>query len=112
MQTRWSATALKRCGSVQANPPPIDSNEAFLKGLQSYLQKHSYNNTSSNDLWAELDAATGEDVSKWMRAWTFQPGFPRVQILLDGPLKNDVMVYQVCSFPLHAEVQISFTAGQ
>lgn len=80
---------------LQAALPPIDPEEVFLKALQSYLRKHSYNNTSSKDLWAEMDAATEEDVSSWMQSWTFQPGFPRIEILLDGPLKADVMVYQV-----------------
>ena len=80
--------------------------EPFLKGLQSYLEKYAYNNTSSQQLWAEMDAVIGEDVSGWMRAWTYQPGFPRVQILLDGPLKRELKVYQVrpCSAPESSKV--------
>lgn len=69
--------------------------ETFLQGLQKYLQKHSFNNTSSNDLWAEMDAVTGEDVTGWMKAWTFQPGIPRVQVLSDGPQNREMKVYQV-----------------
>lgn len=68
--------------------------EAFLRGLQNYLKAHRYNNTSSNDLWAELDTATGEDVTRWMREWTFQSGIPRVQALLGGPLDRDITIYQ------------------
>ena len=71
--------------------------EPFLTGLQAYLRKYSYSNVTSDRLWAELGAATSEDVPSWMQAWTFQPGAPRIEVLLDGPLKRDVKVYQVMS---------------
>lgn len=81
--------------NTQDSPAPLER-EVFLQGLQNYLLQHSFNNTSSNDLWAALDAATGEDITGWMRSWTFQPGFPRVQILSDGPANREMKVYQVC----------------
>ena len=65
-----------------------------MQGLHNYLIKHSFN-TSSNDLWAELDNVTSEDVTGWMRSWTFQSGIPRVQVLSDGPLNREMKIYQV-----------------
>ena len=84
----------KACAPVLQAAPALQE-EVFLQGLQNYLQAHSYSNTTSSYLWAEMDGVTGEDVSGWMRAWTFQAGIPRVQVLLDGPGKRDLMIYQV-----------------
>lgn len=68
-----------------------------MQGLQKYLTEHSFNNTSSNDLWAAMDEVTGEDVKGWMKAWTFNSGIPRIQILSDGPQNREMKVYQVHS---------------
>ncbi|MEO8784718.1 MAG: M1 family metallopeptidase [Candidatus Saccharimonadales bacterium] len=56
----------------------------FRAGLQHYLKKHQYGNTDTSDLWASLQEVSGKPVSKFMHAWTSQPGFPVVQSDLSG----------------------------
>jgi len=52
--------------------------ENFRKGLQRYLQTHSYECASSNDLWDAFTDAADLPVTDMVRAWVGQPGFPLV----------------------------------
>lgn len=54
--------------------------DVFRKGLKAYFTKHAYGNTSGNDLWAALGAASGKDVAAFMTPWLDVSGFPVVQI--------------------------------
>ena len=54
--------------------------EAFRKGIRSYIAKHQYSNTTSADLWAALSKASGKPVDKIARDWTLQSGFPLVSV--------------------------------
>ena len=46
--------------------------EAFRKGMHSYLSKYSYKNALTPQLWAELEAASGLPVTSVMKTWTEQ----------------------------------------
>jgi len=50
--------------------------EVFAKGLQQYLNKHSWANASTSDLWAALEESSGKPVGSIMKNWTQEPGFP------------------------------------
>lgn len=50
----------------------------FQTGLRYYLKKHSYKNTSTEDLWSALQEASEKPVSTFMNAWTSQSGYPLV----------------------------------
>nr|POF17706.1 aminopeptidase 1 [Quercus suber] len=52
----------------------------FLKGVSNYLKVHSYGNAKTEDLWAALSEASGQDVSSLMNAWIQQIGFPVVTV--------------------------------
>ncbi len=54
--------------------------EFFKIGLHNYLEKFSYDNAVTTDLWEALEAASGIPVKKIMAAWTSQPGFPLVSV--------------------------------
>jgi aminopeptidase N len=54
--------------------------EAFRSGLKSYFKKHAYGNTQADDLWAELGAASGHDLSSFMKRWLTAPGYPLVTV--------------------------------
>ena len=54
--------------------------DAFRDGLRSYLKKHAYKNTVTEDLWASLQEVSGKPVKEFMHSWTSQPGFPVVHI--------------------------------
>ncbi|KAA3637823.1 MAG: M1 family peptidase [Armatimonadetes bacterium] len=54
--------------------------EAFRTGINGYLKKHAYGNTDTPDLWAALEAASGEPVGQIMDTWIFQGGYPRLNV--------------------------------
>ena len=56
------------------------SEEAFRAGLKSYFEKFAYKNTVGNDLWQELESASGQPIVNLMNAWISQPGLPVVSV--------------------------------
>lgn len=54
--------------------------DAFRRGIRSYMAKHQYSNTTSQDLWNALEAASGKPVGKLASDWTLQAGFPLVKV--------------------------------
>ncbi len=61
--------------------------EQFRQGVSHYLERHSYANTETNDLWDAIEATTGEPVRRIMDSWIWQPGYPLVAAdVVDGAL--------------------------
>ncbi|SKB70913.1 M1 family metallopeptidase [Luteibacter sp. 22Crub2.1] len=54
--------------------------DTWQKGVQSYIKAHAYQNTVSDDLWKEIDAAAGKPVSTIAHDFTLQPGIPLVRV--------------------------------
>ena len=54
--------------------------KAFRAGLKSYFEKFAYKNTVGNDLWQELESASGQPIVNLMNAWISQPGLPVVSV--------------------------------
>ena len=54
--------------------------EAFRAGLKSYFEKFAYKNTVGNDLWQELESASGQPIVNLMNAWISRPGLPVVSV--------------------------------
>lgn len=54
--------------------------EAFRAGLKSYFEKFAYKNTIGNDLWQELELASGQPIVNLMNTWISQPGLPVVSV--------------------------------
>jgi len=52
----------------------------FRRGIQAYMRKHQYSNTTTADLWASLATASGKPVAKIANDWTTKPGFPVVNV--------------------------------
>jgi aminopeptidase N len=57
---------------------------AFKEGLRGYLTAHQYACASSSDLWGSLESASGKPVTRMMRGWIEQPGFPVVSAKREG----------------------------
>ena len=51
----------------------------FLKGLRDYFEKHQYQNTIGDDLWAALQPYAEFNVSEFMNQWITRPGFPIIE---------------------------------
>ncbi|XP_053994553.1 puromycin-sensitive aminopeptidase isoform X1 [Hylaeus volcanicus] len=52
----------------------------FRKGMNLYLNRHSYANAKTGDLWDALEEASGKNVRSVMSTWTEQQGFPVVKV--------------------------------
>src|SRR5438132_315674 len=66
--------------------------EAFRDGIQRYIEAHQYGNASDADLWAALEAASGQPVPVIASDWFTRPGFPLVAVSATGP---DLQMLQV-----------------
>lgn len=54
--------------------------EAFRKGMESYLKKFAYQNTVTADLWDALEASSKKPVRQLMSGWTLQTGYPWISV--------------------------------
>ncbi len=52
----------------------------FRDGIRSYMRKHAYANTITDDLWRELEDASGKPITSIAHDFTLQPGVPLVTI--------------------------------
>ncbi len=64
--------------------PPCLQADAFIQGLQAYLNQHALGTATSAELWAAVAAATGQPVGDWMQKWTYESGFPLLNVTLSG----------------------------
>ena len=65
---------------------------AFRQGMEKYLNKFAYNNALTEDLWAELGAASGKPVNDVMSGWTSRMGFPMVTVTVVDWSNNKLKV--------------------
>lgn len=54
--------------------------DVFRNGIRRYLKTHSYSNTETDDLWAALEAESGEPVGEIMSGWIYQGGYPQIDV--------------------------------
>ena len=54
--------------------------DRFAAGVQHYLERHSYANTTTTDLWDALETSSGEPVRSVMDGWIFAGGYPIVSV--------------------------------
>ncbi|MGJ9419429.1 M1 family metallopeptidase [Massilia sp. CMS3.1] len=54
--------------------------DQFRKGIRAYMAKHQYSNTTTADLWAAIEKASGKPVGKLAADWTTQPGYPLISV--------------------------------
>lgn len=54
--------------------------DAWRAGVRSYMKQHAYGNTRSEDLWAQMDKASGQKVSAMAHDFTRQPGIPLIRV--------------------------------
>ncbi len=67
-------------GSVLKMLETYLSAETFRDGIRHYLAAHAYANTVTDDLWAALEAVSGEPVGEIMDTWIHQGGHPIVGV--------------------------------
>ncbi|AYV78975.1 MAG: hypothetical protein Edafosvirus65_1, partial [Edafosvirus sp.] len=68
--------------------------DTFQKGIQYYLKKHIYQNATANDLWNALSYISKYDILTMMNTWTFQKGYPYVNINIIDKVNCKYMLEQ------------------
>jgi aminopeptidase N len=53
---------------------------AFREGIRRYMQRYAYGNAVTDELWAEIAAASGQPVTEIAHDFTLQPGVPLVTL--------------------------------
>ena len=57
--------------------------EAFLRGLRSYFDRHAWGCTTRADLVSELERASGRDLGDWVDGWLRTAGVDVISLTLD-----------------------------
>jgi aminopeptidase N len=52
----------------------------FKQGVRTYMRRHAYANTVTDDLWSEISAAGGGDIKAIADDFTLQPGVPLISV--------------------------------
>jgi len=58
--------------------------DTFREGLRHYLKKHAYACAASHDLWRAFEEVSGGPITRMMKSWVEQPGFPLLEVKRDG----------------------------
>ncbi len=89
--------------------------EKFRAGLRHYMKAHAYGNTTTADLWAALEEASGQPVSAIAAGWTEQPGFPLISVHRDRSQPDEIKlgqqrftVHDPHAAPLHWKVPVTY----
>ena len=76
----FDAISYSKGGSVLRMLEHFLSANTFRIGLNIYLDRHSYQNARTVDLWTALEEASGQPVTSMMGSWTGQMGYPVLDV--------------------------------
>ena len=76
----FDAISYSKGGSVLRMLEHFLSPSAFRQGLNIYLNRHSYANARTTDLWRALEESSGQPVNTIMSSWTGQTGYPVLDV--------------------------------
>ena len=65
--------------------------EAFKRGIESYLSKWADENVITEDLWGSLEEVSQKPVRSFMSAWTQQKGYPLIHVTSQQDGSNRVL---------------------
>lgn len=68
--------------------------DAWRAGVRSYIAKHAYGNTVSDDLWREIEKTAHKPVTSIAHDFTLQPGVPLIRVA-DAVCKNGKTTIQL-----------------
>jgi tricorn protease interacting factor F2/3 len=66
-------------GSILRQIKGYIGDTAFRDGLRVYLKKFAYDCASSHHLWETLGEVSGKPVTRMMKSWIEQPGYPVIE---------------------------------
>lgn len=84
MTVKNASILYNKGGSVLRQMKNYLGEDNFRDGLRYFLNKFSYSNARSDDLWASLEEASGKPISKLMKSWVLQDGYPLITVSQEG----------------------------
>jgi aminopeptidase N len=69
VQVNFDGITYAKGGSVLKQLAAWVGIDAFFTGVGQYFQKHAWGNTELSDLFTELEASSGRDLSTWSQKW-------------------------------------------
>ena len=76
----FDAISYSKGGSVLRMLEHFLTPSVFREGLNVYLNRHSYQNARTTDLWTALEESSGQPVNSIMGSWTGQMGYPVLDV--------------------------------
>ena len=67
-------------GSILEQVEGYLGENAFFKGLKQYLKDHEYGCAASHHSWEAFEAVSEKPITKIMKSWIEQPGFPILEV--------------------------------
>jgi len=58
--------------------------DSFKKGLRRYLKTHEYGCAASHHLWEAFESASEKPITKIVKSWIEQPGYPILEVKREG----------------------------
>ena len=62
--------------------------EAFQKGIQTYMKNNAFSNAQADDLWKVLSTVADFDVPAMMKTYLEQPSYPLVEFAANGEISQ------------------------
>jgi aminopeptidase N len=69
--------------------------DAFFAGVSAYFKKHAWGNTTLADLLAELEAASGRDLSEWGELWLETAGVNALRPSIEADASGTISSFAV-----------------
>ncbi|HEU4807597.1 MAG TPA: aminopeptidase N [Homoserinimonas sp.] len=69
VQVNFDGITYAKGGSVLKQLVAWVGRDAFFSGVAAYLKKHAWGNAELSDLFTELEATSGRDLTSWTRLW-------------------------------------------
>src|SRR5947208_15298971 len=85
----------------------------FMRGVRSYLKKYKFSNAAGEDLWNQIEHVSKTRVKAIMNESIRKPGYPIVQVKLDGKkliirqaryLQNGPSEESTCRIPITLKI--------
>jgi aminopeptidase N len=70
-------------GSVLRQIKGYIGEDDFKEGVKRYLKTHEYGCASSHHFWEAFEEISKEPITKMMKSWVEQPGFPIIEVQRD-----------------------------
>ena len=95
VQVNFDGITYAKGGSVLKQLVAWVGIESFMQGLSAYFKKHAWGNTVLADLLAELEAASGRELTAWSKVWLETAGVntlrPVITTAADGTIEKLVI---------------------